>query len=1387
MQPLSLITVPLRFARRVLLPLLGMLIILLAVLLSVARLALPLFDEQARSLVERAALERGLALEVERLSLDWEGLGPRLSLHNTRIQGRDADDAPLQLQTLSLHFDLPQSLISGRLQFGTLEISGLVLRLQRDKDARWSLSSIDPRASATSDSTGADTETRWPAWMGMAQRVVLHQGQLHVVDAISGLALSINQVDAVFAQGTNAQGQQEQRFALKMQLPKSLGDMVELRARLQGSLADLSRPSGELWLDTPQLKLPGWRALFTSLPNGDLALPVALSDLPQLKTGELGGQTWLNLHHGAVIDVQSSLDLSDVSVKRPQLIPERDQPPVTAPNSLASHINIHLRHSDTRWTLDLDTTPQASNAPDNVPGNALWEKLGALTPRERVDASAKTVTSALADTKVQRFSMRREGDALALAAKDIDLGLLRPWLIATPILPEEMRRTLQRHRPLGMVQDMSLHLDLQPEPLHAQGSLRVTDLGWQGTDSLPGMTGLDAQIWLDGSRSLVRLASEDISIDSAGHVRERLRFKQLQGDVAVFWLSGDSAQPRTKFATRQLKLTNPDLELQLALRLDLPQKGSALIDAQGSLDKVHTGRIPAYLPVKVLEKDALTWLDLALENSQGYVPHAAIRLQGALDQFPYFLNNSGQFSVLVDFEHLNLNYAPIPAPGWKPAEKMYGQLIFFNHGLSGTIQRGQIQGVMLDEGTLAIPDFDHPRLALGLKLHGASEQMLDVLKHSPLFKSPKDLDAIQLSGAAKLELNMGIRLDPRDQIPDRVEGWYKPQQARLQTLGLDFTRLNGDLHFVNLDFDSQNLRAELKKNPAHIRVSSHLSSNTPAENRGYHIELDTEAQLSDWLQPAPSILTRLPGRFPLHAKLVLSPDPLNMPNMRLDLSSDLSGLSINFPAPLHKTAPETRPTETQLSFKNEQIELISLRQPDLLEGQFRLGGQRISAGAIHMGKDNYGKAQELKANELRLSGTLDSFNVDEWISALGQNKGQNKGDNDGQENDFLPPTLRISSKINQLHALGSQWDNVPIEGTHNAKGWNIELDAPRISGQIIIPAQATPETPVDIKLSRLMFPEAPPQDNPTPTPLFEPSPLDPGSLPPLHLSIGELGYGDIKLREIDLRAKPQAASASSKGESAWLINPLSAKSTSLSLQGQAAWRRTAEGHPHSRLELAFSSDNVGAALTGLGAKHALRKGILDDTRLSLSWPGGLQQFDWARAHGQGQMHILDGEIDKVELGAGRVLGLISLTELPRRLMLDFGDVFGNGLHFERLDSEMTLNDGKLHSTRFELLSSALKLKVSGFSNMLDQSLHYQMVATPSLGNVLPIVGTVAGGPIIGGATFVAQKLFELAGGSFVTLNYQIGGTWDNPIIERGQAPEALPPETLGNTTEPTPP
>jgi uncharacterized protein (TIGR02099 family) len=1213
--------------------------------------------------------------------------------------------------------------------------------------------------------------------MGMAQQVILHHGQLHVHDEISGLSLSIDNVDALFEQHLQTaldDTQNTQRFVLKMNLPADLGGAVEVRAHTQGGFNDLTHPSGEIWINAPSLTLPGWRALFSHLPNGELALPVALSDLPQLNSGDLSSQAWLTLHQGTLTDVQASLDLNATLAKRTPLLPAHDMPPTVTPAPLQSHVNIHLQHRDAQWMLDLDTAAVPdSSTPEHDPLNVLTALgLGARP----MHSNEQTAINPIA-VNIQHFSMRRNGSQLALAAENIDLNLLRPWLIATPILPKDMRLALTRYRPLGMVHDMRMQLNLDEEPRRVQGYADFADLGWQGYETLPSITGLDGHLWLDGNRALLRLASKDISIDADGQLRERLRFNQLNGDIALFWphpsqpaadesIPVNTPRKVSMLAVRGLELINPDLEFHLDLRLDLPAEGSPQIDARGQLKNVITERIPTYLPVRVLEKDAINWLDQALAQSRGHIEQADLILRGPLNQFPHFPQDCGLFSVTFGFEHINLDYAPasehIPPPGWPAAEDLRGNLAFIDNGLSGTLTGGQLKGIALKSGSLTIADFNHPRLDLGLKLDGKTEQMLDVLKYSPLFKKPRDLDGLQLSGPAQLDLQMGIRLDPRDQVPDRVEGWLQPRAARLRTFGLDFEQIQGELHFVNLDFDTQNISAQLKQQAAKISVSSQLGSNTPAAERGYRIGVDTQVQLQDWFKPAPSLLQRLPGTFPLRAKLLLGEDFANNPRVTLDLASELQGLRIDLPQPLQKSAESTRPTQAKLVFNQGYIDRIRVQQPGLLDGRFQLRDDKILSASIRFGGDE--NNNEARMNELLLSGALDTFDLDAWLKVAG---------NDPESTDgLLPSTLRISTRIAQLHALGGVWEAVNADGLHNAVGWKLELNAPRIDGHLLYPTTPSSQNPVKVDLNRIQFPA---EDNTDSKPKTANS-IDPGTLPPLQLHIGELRYGDLKLQNIDLSAEPQQASAAglpprSRG---WIMQPISMRNEKLKIQGQAAWLQEPDGSTNTTLELGFNSDDVGAALSALGIKHSLRQGRLDDSHLKLQWPDAPQNFDWASAQGSGQLHILDGEIDKVEIGAGRVLGLISLTELPRRLMFDFGDVFGSGLHFDRIDSEFKLTNGQLHSTRFELLSSALKLNASGHSNMLDQTLHYSMSATPSLGNVLPIIGTVAGGPLIGGATFVAQKLFEAVGGGFVTLNYQVSGTWDNPIIERGRAPEAMP-------------
>ncbi len=1274
----------LRFLQRRLLPGLGLLVILLAALLSAARLVLPLFDDKARDWVEQAAFGKGIDLSVEGLALDWSGLSPRLSLRNATLFSA-AGDIPFRVSRLSLGLDLPRSLSSGRLQLGNLEIEGVRLQVLRDADGRWQLRGL---GSAAVDSGG----TQWPDWMGQARRVQLVGSRLCLHDERSGLDLRIDDIEALFELG-----QAEQRLALRLNLPENLGGRLEVRARSKGGLAGLAQPSGEIWLQSSSLKLAGWGAMLSAMPQDGLPPPILpLTDLPRFETGDLRGQVWMKLQEGALIDARASLDLADwrISSIQAMLAGEREV-------ALQSRLDLHLQHHEDDWLLDIEATPRGT--------------------REGP----------------QRFSLHRQGKDLAMAAERIDLDLLRPWLVITPILPPELRQGLIHHRPIGSILDLRMRMVLDDASPHVRGKARFQSLGWQGQGYLPDVRGLSGEAWMDGEAALLDLDSPGLSADVHDRLRETLSFDQARGHVALFWAND------LQVSAPDLHLANRDLALDLDLRLDLPSSGETLARIHGRLHDVKAGRIPAYLPVQELSDEAVLWLDQALPHGGGHVPEGRITLVGDLNHFPYYDDREDSlFEVRFGFQNLKLDFAP----GWKPAEGLHGELAFINNGFHGRIDGGSIKGVPLRQGQLGMDDFDHPRLDLRLALDGKVESMLDVLKSSPLIHDREDFDQVKISGPAALLVQAGVRLDSEDRLPSEAEGWLDLHGARLEAFEQRFDHIHGTLHFVDDILDAKDLRARFRDRDARIEIATELHDTS----RAYRIDMDTQTQANDWLDAGSSWSKRLAGTFPLHASLKIAPPEATGRAVSLDLGSELEGLTIDLPPPYGKPAEARRPTEATLNWRAARLDMLRLTQPGLLDARLRMDGWRLVGAQVRLGE---GEASAPDGDaRIAMVGHLPEFDLATWLKVL---------DDPQAEGGELPSRIEVSARVDRLHALGGRWEEMQVHGLRDPSAWRFDLDSPRLAGRVKVPHAPTPATPLSIDLTRLVM-----QDEDA-GPEQEPPPADPGDIPPLNVNIADLLYGDIRLKDVHLRGVPQPRGL--------LLQDLRADTGHLSLRGEGSWMRVdGTAHQQTRLKLRLASENVGEALKELGFRQALRKGRLEDTQLTLQWPDAPDRFDWATLRGEGQLSVLAGTIENVEPGAGRVLGLLSIAELPRRLMLDFGDVFGEGLRFDRINSKLGFREGLMLTEAMELSGPSAQVIMRGHADMLNKTLHYDMVVVPSLGNVLPIIGTVAGGPLVGGAVFLVQKLFDRLGGEKSGFNYRVTGSWDEPKVERAETLGATP-------------
>ena len=210
------------------------------------------------------------------------------------------------------------------------------------------------------------------------------------------------------------------------------------------------------------------------------------------------------------------------------------------------------------------------------------------------------------------------------------------------------------------------------------------------------------------------------------------------------------------------------------------------------------------------------------------------------------------------------------------------------------------------------------------------------------------------------------------------------------------------------------------------------------------------------------------------------------------------------------------------------------------------------------------------------------------------------------------------------------------------------------------------------------------------------------------------------------------------------------------------WHYT-QGKHKSSMNFTLSSNNFGGMLTDLGYAVVIDKGIAQAVG-EINWNGAPTQFSLARLNGEIQLNLKDGSLVDVDAGAGRLLGLLSLSALPRRLFGDFKDTAKDGFSFDTANGEFTLEKGDVYTDEFELDSPIANVLVSGRVGLADRD--YE--------NVIEVIPDVGSG--VAGATALLVNLpagiglwilDKITGEQFDKASvkiYDVTGSWDKPSI-----------------------
>lgn len=269
-----------------------------------------------------------------------------------------------------------------------------------------------------------------------------------------------------------------------------------------------------------------------------------------------------------------------------------------------------------------------------------------------------------------------------------------------------------------------------------------------------------------------------------------------------------------------------------------------------------------------------------------------------------------------------------------------------------------------------------------------------------------------------------------------------------------------------------------------------------------------------------------------------------------------------------------------------------------------------------------------------------------------------------------------------------------------------------------------------------------------------------GTLPPMEVRIARFGYGTAQLEQLAFRLHGDAESMR--------LSELTLSGPAMTVSGQARWQR--QPRSYSEMKLHLESPDVGRMLAGLGVASVITRGEAS-AEAELHWSAPLHQFDRAILGGTLRVDIADGMMEEVEPGAGRLLGLLSLQALPRRLILDFRDLFQKGLAFSRIEGDISLRGGNAYTSNLTLQSSAALMRVEGRTGLVARDYDQRITVVPNLSGTAPVVGALAFGPQVGAVMLVFQRLLQKNIDEAARSEYRVTGSWDEPLIEKAGSPD----------------
>ena len=1346
--------------------LLGLLIgawLLLALSVVVLHLwIVPRIGNYRGALEAQATRAIGVPVRIGSISARSGGLFPAVELRDVVLMDERSQEA-LRLERVVASVS-PRSLWN--LSFEQLYIERPQVDVRRDALGKIHVAGLDMSNDTSGGGAAAD-------WFFAQRELVVQGGTVRWTDEQRQTApLLLSDVQFVARNGAR-------RHAMRLDAtpPAGWGERFTLRGQFRQPLLSVRSGNWRTWDGQ----------VYADLPYIDITRLDGYVDLDaRIHQGSGGLRLWADVNDGEILGGVADLGLSRIDVSLGKALEPLVLRDVTG----------RLTGKRGAGTLEFATTRLQFDTADHMrwPGGNLWFQ----------HADAKGRTAERTAVRADRLDLA----ALALIVDRLPLG-------------EAIRKQLVAYQPRGMVERVEASWQGpagEPSAYQLKGRMSGFSVASQpgvpapapaapaaaaGTAASaphvpvgrPGVSGATVDFDASQAGGSATLSIASGALDQPGVFEEPVVPIERLSTQLQWKLDRGAVQVQMS----NLRFANVDAEgeAQASWRTSDPavsrstDRYPGVLDLQGKLTRADGTRVWRYLPLHIPKPTRDYVRDAVTKGSASSVD---FKVRGDLWDMPFMDPKHGDFRIAAKVADVSYAYVP-PTPRetkvWPGLTGLSGELVFERAGMLVRNARGRIagaQGIEVTKAEAQIADMSHhaPVLKLDAQAKGPLGELLRV--GGPLAgEVGATLADMRATGNADYKLRLELPLEAMDKTKVQASIVLADNELQFASAAPSLTQARGTLSFTENGFSLAGVQARGLGGAMRVEGSGRF---------GARQELDIRVQgtaSADGLRAAREVdwLARLArnttGSTPYAARFSVREGA-----SEFLLTSSLQGLGLQLPAPMAKQVDETMPLRVEKKvvlrearaagaapLVHDQISLelgkvgsasyvrdISGREARVLRGGIGIG---LEAGESAPSPER-GVLANMRFARLDLSA---------WQALFSETTGKAPEaaanvDSGDDALSYLPTVIALRAQ--QLAFGGRTLHDVVLGGTRDGQLWRANVDATELSGYAEYRhAQAGR---LYARLARLKIARS--EATAVESLLDE----QPSTLPALDIVVDDFELLGRRLG----RAEIDAVNRGGVGRE-WRLNKLTLTNADATFNAQGSWAAPpggSGGREQRRTAMDFKLDitDAGALLNRFGMKDVVRRGR---GRLEgeVNWTGSPFSIDYPSLGGQLKIDVESGQFLKADPGIAKLLGVLSLQALPRRLTLDFRDVFSAGFAFDFLRGDATIVKGVASTNNLQMKGVNAAVLMDGSADIARETQSIRVVVVPEISAGTAALVATAINPAIGLGTFLAQMVLSRPLIAAATQEFQIDGTWTDPKITR--MPRRSTPAAQAAPAEPSVP